>query len=267
MRSFLRSSRFARFLVTTLLAAGCQSAPAPAPVAALPPPPTVSPDCEGQEARIAELVSQLEELRAAEEAARARNEELAAELEEKAATLAHTEESLKALEEEWRSTVQMMLRPEGGSRRIDSRPLAVSRISEVRVQLQELQESEDEEIRGRVERARELLGRADEALGNDNPAGAGFFAERAAELLRQATRVVEFRAIAGNEPLIPLLPPRTLKVVVERANLRAGPGTEHDRVATVESGTKLEADARSGDWFRVATPEGVSGWILGRLTE
>ncbi|UCE03591.1 MAG: hypothetical protein JSW67_05240 [Candidatus Latescibacterota bacterium] len=45
------------------------------------------------------------------------------------------------------------------------------------------------------------------------------------------------------------------------AVLRAGAGAHHPIVTTVQEEQVLVADARTGPWFHVTTPEGLSGWL------
>jgi micrococcal nuclease len=54
-------------------------------------------------------------------------------------------------------------------------------------------------------------------------------------------------------------------VVSEEANLRAGPGTEYERVGSVAPGEKLELIARNpaGDWYQLAS----EAWIAAFLVE
>lgn len=64
------------------------------------------------------------------------------------------------------------------------------------------------------------------------------------------------------------LPAETLPappVVIEEANLRAGPGTEYERVGSAAPGDMLELIARNpaGDWYQLAT----GAWIAAFLVE
>ncbi|MGI6524043.1 MAG: SH3 domain-containing protein [Bdellovibrionota bacterium] len=50
-------------------------------------------------------------------------------------------------------------------------------------------------------------------------------------------------------------------VVVDKANLRAGPGMNHSPMMSIAKGTRLAIETRSGDWFRVVAPTGERAWI------
>lgn len=179
------------------------------------------------------------------------------------AELAELEETNATLELELGSALEELLRSQANLRNVQSRAFAVSRIAEVRVELQTFRESDDSAISSRVERADEFLTRADGALGEGNVGGAAYLAERAGELLRQVRTVAEIRS-KGPKELIPIVPPRWVEVQTQ-ANLRAGPGTDHERVGTLAAGTKVQALAREGEWYQVRTDDGATAWIYRRL--
>lgn len=54
-------------------------------------------------------------------------------------------------------------------------------------------------------------------------------------------------------------------VIVEKANLRTGPGKKNSPIMTVSKGTRLAIETRLDDWYRVITPTGTRAWILSDL--
>ena len=50
-------------------------------------------------------------------------------------------------------------------------------------------------------------------------------------------------------------------VMVDKANLRAGPGMEHSPIMSIAKGTRLAIETKSGDWYRVVAPTGERAWI------
>ncbi len=50
-------------------------------------------------------------------------------------------------------------------------------------------------------------------------------------------------------------------VLVDKANLRAGPGLANSPIMSVNKGTRLSVETRSGDWYRVVAPTGERAWI------
>jgi ribosomal protein L29 len=204
------------------------------------------------EETIAGLESQLEQLQGA--------------LEEKEVALASLEEQYAALEIELTSAVEEVLRSMARVRTVQSRAQAVSRIAEVRVQLESVPRAQDQEVAARLRRAREFLGRADAVLSEGNFGGASFLAERANDLVRQARMVSEIRSSAAlpSGDVIAIVPPRSLEVL-ENSNLREGPGIDTRRIGSVRKGEHVIAVARTEDWFQVENPSGGKAWISGDL--
>lgn len=91
-------------------------------------------------------------------------------------------------------------------------------------------------------------------------------AAKAGELVRQARIVAELRASSSSETheIIPIVPPRDL-IADTNANLRAGPGTDHEKVGALRQGELVTAVARSGEWYQVRTETGLVAWVHGRL--
>jgi len=193
---------------------------------------------------------------------RRENRALHAQLESQEAARASLEERYAALEIELASAVEEVLRSKASLRGVHNRALAISRIAEVRVQVESVPEAADPEVAARLERANEFLKRADTALGDGNFGGASYLAERAGELVRQARMVAEVRSASWNasEEVIPIVPPRNLTTRVN-ANLREGPGTDQSRVGQVAQGAELVAVARWGEWYQVETDSGERAWI------
>jgi hypothetical protein len=52
-------------------------------------------------------------------------------------------------------------------------------------------------------------------------------------------------------------------VVVEKANLRTGPGTDNSSLMSVSRGTRLVVETRNGSWYRVFAPNGTRAWVTG----
>jgi hypothetical protein len=50
-------------------------------------------------------------------------------------------------------------------------------------------------------------------------------------------------------------------VMVDKANLRTGPGKNNSPVMSISKGTRLAIETRSGEWYRVITPTGARAWV------
>jgi hypothetical protein len=190
-------------------------------------------------------------------------EQLRDALAERSAEVFALEETVATLELELRSALEELVRSRANVRSVQSRAFAVSRIAEVRVELNALSEREDPALADRLQRAGGFLDHADRALAADNVGVAAYLAERAGELLRQVRTIAEMRGSSPTE-VIPLIPPRTLRVL-SQANLRKAPSSDSDRVGAVTPGTELTATARRGEWFQVDFQGMASVWIHRRL--
>ncbi len=194
--------------------------------------------------------------------AKSENRRLRRRLEDQEAARASLEERHAALEIELASSVEEVLRSKASLRSVHNRALAISRIAEVRVELQTVPQANDPEVAVRLKRANEFLARADKALAEGNFGGSSYLSERAGELVRQARMVADVRtsSLGPSNEIIPIVPARSVETVV-KANLREGPGKDKSLVGQVDKGKQILAVARWGDWFRVETGDGLRAWI------
>lgn len=213
-----------------------------------------------------ELGSEVAALRERIAMLEARNGKLLEDLFARRSELVSLQERYAALEAELAFAMEEVLRGSPSVRGIESRAFATSRIAEVRVQLESVPQRSDAEVEARIERASDLLSRADQALEQGNYGGAAFLAERGGELVRQARVVGEIRGASGRHgsQVIPIVPSRTV-TAANAANLRAGPGVDHDRVGGLSEGETVSAVARLGDWIQIQTDSGERAWIHGSL--
>jgi Bacterial SH3 domain len=175
---------------------------------------------------------------------------------------AAAEERLEALRHDVDRALDDVLASKASLRGLNNRALAISRIAEVRVQMQSAGRRGEPEVAARLRGAESLLARADRTLEQGNYGGAAYLADRAAEMVEHARTLAEVaaRQAGTTAGLIPIVPARTVEVAVT-ANLRSGPGTERSRVGTAEKGTRLEAVGRVGEWLQVETEAGRMAWI------
>jgi hypothetical protein len=247
----------AAVVVLSLCGCGGKSVSPPAPE---PPPPEPS---ETSSAEAEARKQETDDLRESLGKAEAETLRLRDALAERSAELTALEEAKATLELELKSALEELVRSQASVRNVQSRAFAVSRIAEVRVELQSFQKRQDPALVDRLQRAAEFLDHADRALQEDNLGGAAYLAERASELLRQVKTIAEIR---GPEPteLIPLVPPRMIEVLAV-ANLRKGPSSDSERVGSVEPGNELKAIARRGEWYQVEIEGKEPAWVHRRL--
>lgn len=245
--------------VLASMLAGCASRkPAPEPPA---PPPAVARE-QGDDDRAEELGRELERCRADAEAARAELAQARDELRGARQQTAQAEARYQALRRETDRVLDDVLASKASLRGVNNRALAISRIAEVRVQMQSARAKRSLEVAGRLRDADALLTRADRTLEEGNYGGAAYLADRAAEVISQAQADAEAasRQTSQSADPIPIVPPRTVEVAVV-ANLRSGPDITKRQVGQAKPGTKLRAVARLGDWLQVETDDGGTAWI------
>ncbi len=204
-----------------------------------------------------------DELQESLNAARSDSSRLREALSERSAEVTALEEAKATLELELKSALEELVRSQTSVRNVQSRAFAVSRIAEVRVELQSWKKRPDPALADRLQRASVFLDHADRALAEDNMGGAAYLAERASELLRQVRTIAEIRGSSSTE-LIPLVPARKL-LVLAAANLRKDPSSDSEKLGAVEPGTELKAIARRGEWFQVEVEGKASAWVHRRL--
>lgn len=245
-------------VVAVALGAGCASkASAPQPPA---PPPVDSSKQSANDAAY-ELARELERSRAELAVARAENARMHEQLRIAQQETAAAEERFEALRREMDRALEDVLASKASLRGVNNRALAISRIAEVRVQMQSAGGRGGPQA-ARLRGADALLARADQALTEGNYGGAAYLADRAADMIRQARTVAEVVARQTRETanLIPIVPARTLEVAVT-ANLRSGPDIARPQVGRAQPGTRLQAVGRLGEWFEVETKGGRTAWI------
>ncbi|HXV60732.1 MAG TPA: SH3 domain-containing protein [Vicinamibacteria bacterium] len=246
-------------LIASILACGGKAKPShPMPVTNSPPPGV-------SDERERELIAETEALRESLSAYEAENTDLRGSLTQRTQDLTSLEEQNATLELELAIALEELIRSQSNVKNVQSRAFAVSRIAEVRVELESFGGRKDSTLRDRLERAESFLERADQALKENNVGGAAYLAVRAGELVRQARTVSEIRRRESID-IVPIVPPRPIEVQ-KTANLRRGPSIQTDRVGLVEIGTKLEAVGRLGEWYQVRSSEGRIVWIHGSLVE
>jgi hypothetical protein len=250
-------------LVAVLVAGGCAAKKAVAPQPLPPAPVEAGPSPESLEA--ARLAKDLDESRAELEQAKAEGQKLREQLKVSRQEAAAAEEQYQALRREMDRTLEEVLASKASLRGVHNRALAISRIAEVRVQLEGAGRRNERDVAERLRRARELLARADRVLEEGNYGGASYLADRAGELVGHARAVSDATAANGEGTgLIPIVPSRGLEVVAS-ANLRVGPDASRRKVGVAAPGTRLTAVARQGDWFEVEIENGQKAWIYRSL--
>ncbi len=209
-------------------------APEPAAVASPPPPPAAAP------VRDPELEREVTRLRV--------------QVLERDAQIAELD---RRLDEAMNEVVRAMAR----LRTLATRAEAASAIAEAEVAVEQLRQRAGTQRTPELQQAQQLLRSGSAEFDAGNFGGAVYLATQAK---RVATVGRGRLAETGGGPSrrgetvfnvpVPL-------VTTSRANLRAGPGTTFDVVATVEPSTRLTGYAASQEWLRVTLADGRTAWV------
>jgi len=150
---------------------------------------------------------------------------------------------------------------------VASRAEAASAMAEAEVALEQLRTAAGGRPSPEIDQVEHLLEQSTAAFNEQNFGGSLYLANRAKSF-----------AGAGRGRLLgsgqdSLLPGETLFTeslqlrTVRRSNVRGGPGTEFAVVFTLEAGVQLVGHSYVGQWVRINTEDGRSGWIFQSLVE
>jgi N-acetylmuramoyl-L-alanine amidase len=55
----------------------------------------------------------------------------------------------------------------------------------------------------------------------------------------------------------------TVQIIGSSVNVRQGPGTSYDKIATVSQGSEFALLLQSGGWYKISLSDGQTGWVTG----
>ena len=161
-----------------------------------------------------------------------------------------------------RETTTQAARAQIKLRRLATRPAAASAIAEAEMLMESLKPVTNAE-QSLQNQAKRLLQAATISYVEDNYAGAMDHAARAHELVEM---VKNNRTRKADRASISLQTPIPLRAA-PNSNLRQGPSLQSAVVAKLKNDSTVTAEAYQGDWFKIHTPDGESGWVLNTLVE
>lgn len=234
-----------------LLGAGCSTPqPVAPPAAPAPAPAAAEPVCEPCIPLRAQIARQQRELAVRE-----------AELSDLRTQRA---EQSRALEELARQSARSQARP----KRLATRVIAASYLAEVEVALTGARSvPRAQAAQGRLAQAQELLDSAKEPFAQGDYDGAIDRASQAADLIAKALEVTA-RPVPNSQVGAPAVSyfakPAPLRVRAN-SNLRDGPSLKAGVRSVLKAGTPATGHARRGDWIRILSADGRSGWVYAVL--
>ncbi len=150
---------------------------------------------------------------------------------------------------------------------VASRAEAASAMAEAEVALEQLRTAAGGRNTPETAQVERLLEESAAAFNEQNYGGSLYLANRAKGFAGAGRgRLLG----SGQESLLPgeTLFTESLQLrTIRRSNLRGGPGTEFSVVATLEAGTAVVGHSYLGQWVRISTEDGRSGWIFQNLVE
>jgi len=161
-----------------------------------------------------------------------------------------------------------VVRTKARLRSLESKAEAASTIAEAEIAVNALKKqaaSSDSVIQEEISTADQLLKMSAKEFQSRNFGGALYLANQVKGQVRamhmhmrgnSKTAVVE-----GETPFAQPLPLKLLK----KSNLREGPGVEQKILGTLDKNTPVTGYSRRGDWIRVATEDGQTGWLYQSL--
>jgi hypothetical protein len=157
--------------------------------------------------------------------------------------------------------MQEVVRVQAKQRSLESRAEAASELAEAEIALKSLRDKAAETNRPEVANAELLLSRATGEFDKQNFGGALYLVGQAKSQIKMGElRLSEQNRVEGAEAEMPFVVPLSLTLNA-RGNLRDGPGQDFKILVTLDAGSRITAYFTKGQWMRVESDGGVSGWI------
>ena len=169
----------------------------------------------------------------------------------------------KALQESTTHAVRAQVK----LRRLATRPAAASTIAEVEVAMENLKSSPFAEAEQSVQtQAQRLINAAVASYEEDNYVAAMDYAAFARGFIEMLKNNRTFKVSNPHRPTTWLEVPIPLRVLAN-SNLRQKPGESAAILGILKKDSSITAEAYRGDWLKVQTGDGRSGWVLNTLVE
>jgi hypothetical protein len=147
-------------------------------------------------------------------------------------------------------------------RRLATRPAAASAIAETEIFMESLKPATNVE-QSLQSQAQRLLQAATTSYAEGSYAAA---MDQAAQAHEFAEMVKNNRTRKADQTAISLQTPIPLRAAAN-SNLRQNPSLQAVVLAILKKDSTVTAEAYQGDWFKVQTSDGESGWVLNTLVE
>ena len=203
---------------------------------------------------LARLVAEVNELR--ERAVRA---ELS--LVQRDAEIRQLEERLDAQQKMLDETIEEIVRAKGRLRGMENKAQAASQLAEAEIALKTLRDLPGGGEVPEYGRAAELIESGTREFTNENYGGAIYLGNQAKTIISLAqARIEDRRRRGGSGDEVSFQAPLPLAVSVG-ANVRDGPGLDHDVITVLPGSSQVVGYSYKGEWVRVRLEDGREGWI------
>lgn len=152
-------------------------------------------------------------------------------------------------------------------RRLATRPAAASTIAEAEVAMENLKSSQFTESEQLVQsQAQRLLSAAAASYAEDNYVAAMEYAAYARGFIDMIKNNRTFKMSDPRRVTTPFEVPIPLRAATN-SNLRQNPALSAAVLSVMKKDSSMTAEAYQGDWLRIQTADGQSGWVLNTLLE
>jgi hypothetical protein len=176
---------------------------------------------------------------------------------------ARQQDQAKALQESSSQAAQAKVK----LRRLATRPGAASTMAEVEMIMENLKSSSMTDSEKILQtQAQLLLNAATASYAQDNYATAMDYAAQAREFIEMVTNNRAHKATDPHQVTVPFQVPILLRAMVD-SNLRQHPSLRAAVLGMLRKDSTMTAEAYRGDWLKIVTADGRSGWVFNTLVE
>jgi len=177
---------------------------------------------------------------------------LSADLEYQKEKTRHFEQLCQNIQEDLTQAEKQFVSIEERLQLKESKASAVAALAEAKLAYDKYKfkhgEDSDAELLAEVE---QKLAESGRLIEKENYAASVYYSKRANKMLERSSSTRPYLRVQGE----------TRIVSVTTANLRNGPGLTHQIIGRLNFGTVLIQEKQSDDWLKVATEQGLQGWI------
>jgi hypothetical protein len=156
--------------------------------------------------------------------------------------------------------IQELVRLKSKLRSRNSKAETVANLAEVKLSLQAAQAGKAGQHRDDgLKRARQYIAMSEAALEESNYDGASYLIGQAKNSLRTSIEPSDGSSEDDSKAILFALPVQM--TVTRRSNVRAGPGTDTEVLATLDPGASVSATGYRGLWVRIQRQREGVGWI------